>query len=81
VGHGPQEPVGQHPPRRRGGPRALAAGRLERLLHRLRPRRPGDGPPPVDPWDAVTSLEVLDAARTSAATGQVVEPAITGRPG
>ena len=41
----------------------------------------GDGPPPVDPWDAVTSLEVLDAARTSAATGQVVEPATTGRPG
>ncbi len=41
----------------------------------------GDGPPPVDPWDAVTSLEVLEAARTSAATEQVVEPAVTGRPG
>ena len=32
----------------------------------------GDGPPPVDPWDAVASLQVLDAARLSAATGQVV---------
>jgi predicted dehydrogenase len=39
----------------------------------------GDGPPPVDPWDAVASLEVLDAARASAATGQVVEAAGTGR--
>jgi predicted dehydrogenase len=41
----------------------------------------GDGPPPVDPWDAVAGLEVLDAARTSAATRQVVEPGTTGRPG
>jgi predicted dehydrogenase len=29
-------------------------------------------PPPVDPWDAVTGLEVLDAARRSAATARVV---------
>ncbi|WP_261327341.1 Gfo/Idh/MocA family protein [Modestobacter marinus] len=40
----------------------------------------GEGPPPVDPWDAVAALEVLDAARTSAATRQVVEPGPTGRP-
>jgi len=40
----------------------------------------GDGPPPVDPWDAVTSLELLDAARVSAANVQVVEPGATGRP-
>jgi len=32
----------------------------------------GNGPVPVDPWDAVVSLEVLDAARRSAATGEVV---------
>ncbi len=25
-------------------------------------------PPPVDPWDAVAGLEVIDAARRSAAT-------------
>jgi hypothetical protein len=27
---------------------------------------------PVDPWDAVAALEVIDAARRSAAHGQVV---------
>jgi predicted dehydrogenase len=35
------------------------------------------GRPPVDPWDAVAALEVLDAARRSAATRQVV--ALEGR--
>lgn len=33
----------------------------------------GLGPVPVDPWDAVAGLEVLEAAQRSAATGQVVE--------
>ncbi|MBA0124551.1 Gfo/Idh/MocA family oxidoreductase [Haloechinothrix sp. YIM 98757] len=33
----------------------------------------GYGPLPVDPWDSVATLEVLDAARTSAEKGQVVE--------
>ena len=32
----------------------------------------GDGPVPVDPWDAVATAEVLDAARQSATTGRVV---------
>ena len=32
----------------------------------------GRGPVPVDPWDAVAALEVLEAAERSAATGQVV---------
>jgi predicted dehydrogenase len=32
----------------------------------------GDGPVPVDPWDAVASLTVLDAALASAEIGQVV---------
>jgi predicted dehydrogenase len=32
----------------------------------------GEAPSPVDPWDAVATLEVLDAARDSAATGQVI---------
>jgi predicted dehydrogenase len=31
------------------------------------------GPPPVDPADAVAGLEILDAARHSAATGTTVE--------
>ena len=34
----------------------------------------GHGAVPVDPWDAVAGLEVLEAARRSAATGQVVAP-------
>ena len=32
----------------------------------------GDGPMPVDPWDAISTAEVLDAARTAAATARVV---------
>jgi predicted dehydrogenase len=35
----------------------------------------GTGPVPVDPWDAVAALDVLDAARASAAAGQPVGPA------
>jgi predicted dehydrogenase len=32
----------------------------------------GAGPMPVDPWDAVATAEVLDAARQSAMTGHVI---------
>jgi predicted dehydrogenase len=32
----------------------------------------GEGPLPVDPRDAVAALEVLDAARVSAARGEVI---------
>jgi predicted dehydrogenase len=32
----------------------------------------GDGPPPVDPRDAIATAVVLDAARKSAAGGRVV---------
>jgi predicted dehydrogenase len=35
----------------------------------------GAQPVPVDPWDAVATAAVLDAARASARTGQVVSPA------
>jgi predicted dehydrogenase len=34
----------------------------------------GTGPVPVDPWDAVATAAVLDAARASARSGQVVSP-------
>jgi predicted dehydrogenase len=34
----------------------------------------GTCPVPVDPWDAVATATVLDAARASARTGQVVSP-------
>ncbi len=37
----------------------------------------GTQPVPVDPWDAVATAAVLDAARISARTGQVVRPAHT----
>jgi predicted dehydrogenase len=33
----------------------------------------GEGPIPVDPWDAVATAEVLDAARESAESGQVIQ--------
>jgi predicted dehydrogenase len=32
----------------------------------------GAGPVPIDPWDAVATAELLDAARRSATTGEVV---------
>jgi predicted dehydrogenase len=35
----------------------------------------GTGPLPVDPWEAVATAAVLDAARASARTGRVVTPA------
>jgi predicted dehydrogenase len=33
----------------------------------------GDGPVPVDPWDAVTTAVVIDAARRSAAEGRTID--------
>ena len=33
----------------------------------------GEGPVPVDPWDAVATATVVDAARESAASGRTVE--------
>ena len=33
----------------------------------------GAGPLPVDPWDAVATAELLDAARQSAASGRVID--------
>jgi predicted dehydrogenase len=32
----------------------------------------GEGPVPVDPWDSVRNMDVLDAARISATTGETV---------
>jgi predicted dehydrogenase len=33
----------------------------------------GEGPVPVDPWDSVVALQLIDAARASARSGQVVK--------
>jgi predicted dehydrogenase len=43
----------------------------------------GAGEVPVSPWDAVATLEVIDAARSSAATRRVVDVSAPGpaRPG
>ena len=38
----------------------------------------GQGPVPVDPYDAVRCLQVLEAARRSAATGGIVRPSVPG---
>jgi scyllo-inositol 2-dehydrogenase (NADP+) len=54
------EPV---PSERGDWPRFYAE--LERALRQ-------GSPPPVDPWDGVAGLEILDAGRRSAATGTVV---------
>lgn len=32
----------------------------------------GEAPPPVDPWDSVRNMDILDAARISATTGETV---------
>ena len=74
------EPWGVEPPERWG--RLITEGRSEAIASERgdwprfytgleRALRQGS-PPPVDPWDAVTGLEVLDAARRSAATATVV---------
>jgi predicted dehydrogenase len=38
----------------------------------------GEAAPPVDPWDAVRALEVIEAARTAAATRQLVALSAAG---
>ena len=56
--------VGEPVPAERGAWSELYAG-FARALR-------GEGPLPVDPWDSVAVLEVLDAARVSTAEGRVV---------
>lgn len=47
-------------------------GAYERFYGGVAAALRGEGPMPVDPWDAVRNLEVLDAARRSADERQVV---------
>jgi len=47
-------------------------GAYERFYAGVAASLDGGGPPPVDPWDAVTTLEIIEAARRSAGTGTVV---------
>ena len=73
---------GQEPPERWGrllrgdedGERVPSApGAWPRFYAALEHALREGAPPPVDPRDAVTGLEVLDAARRSAATGAIID--------
>lgn len=48
-------------------------GRWDQFYEQLAAAVRGTGPVPVDPWDAVATATVLDAARRSAADGTTVE--------
>ncbi|TQS41184.1 Gfo/Idh/MocA family protein [Cryptosporangium phraense] len=54
------------------GVRPTERGRWDTFYPRFAAAVRGDGPPPVDPADAVATAVVLDAARVSARTGEVV---------
>ena len=64
----------------RGGQRRVVPserGRWDLFYERFARAVRGEGPIPVDPWDAVATATVLDAARRSAAEGRSVEvPAV-----
>jgi predicted dehydrogenase len=47
-------------------------GAYERFYTGVAAALDGAGPPPVDPWDSVAGLEVIEAARRSARDGTVV---------
>jgi predicted dehydrogenase len=48
-------------------------GRWDQFYDRFAAAVRGEGPVPVDPWDAVATATVLDAARRSAAGGRTVD--------
>jgi len=54
-------------------------GAWDQFYARLARALRGDAALPVDPWDSVAALEVLDAARVSAATGRVAGLGTTAR--
>jgi predicted dehydrogenase len=55
-----------------GAPVRSERGRWDSFYPAFAAAVEGAGPVPVDPWDAVRTMEVLDAARISARTGQTV---------
>jgi predicted dehydrogenase len=77
------EPWGAEPPERWGRlhrgdtaePVPSARGAWDTFYPAFAAAVRGTQPVPVDPWDAVATAAVLDAARASAQTGQVVSPA------
>lgn len=54
-------------------------GRWDRFYEQFAGAVRGTGPVPVDPWDAVATATVIDAARQSAAQGTTVEVPATTR--
>jgi scyllo-inositol 2-dehydrogenase (NADP+) len=81
AGGRPQGPGwGEEPPERwgvlgteeRADPVRTEPGAYQRFYQGLVAALRGDGPPPVDPADAVAALAVLDAARRSAGDGVAV---------
>ena len=77
------EPWGVEPPERwghvlrgdTGQPAPSARGAWDLFYPAFAAAVRGTGPVPVDPWDAVATAALLDAARAGARTGQVVSPA------
>jgi predicted dehydrogenase len=81
AGERPDRPGwGEEPPERWGrlgteeqaGPVRTEPGAYQRFYEGLAAALRGEGPPPVDPADAVAALRVLDAARRSAGEGVAV---------
>ncbi|GAA2857724.1 oxidoreductase [Actinoplanes cyaneus] len=55
-----------------GAPVESSRGRWDSFYPAFADAVLGNGPLPVDPWDTVRAMEVLDAARVSASTGRSV---------
>jgi predicted dehydrogenase len=55
-----------------GAPVRSERGRWDMFYPAVAAAARGEAPMPVDPWDAVHTMQILDAARTSAETGQTV---------
>ncbi|SDT78707.1 Gfo/Idh/MocA family protein [Actinoplanes derwentensis] len=56
-----------------GAPVESCRGRWDTFYPAVAEAVAGTGPLPVDPWDSVRAMEILDAARKSALTGTTVE--------
>lgn len=55
-----------------GAPVESCRGRWDTFYPAVAEAVAGNGPLPVDPWDSVRAMEILDAARKSAETGRTV---------
>ena len=74
-GEEPPERWGQIFRRGRAEPLPSERGAWDRFYPAFAAAVRGEAPVPVDPWNAVATAEVLDAARRSASSGQIVRVA------